>query len=127
MTVDRYLAIVYSIESRPYRTRRNGAIACACIWILSIGATVPIAIHADLHEEQERVLCRINFPGYQSPYVSLYDYYTNISSVDDGNNGSSTQYRFADYSAYDTPDLSMVNNSEVAYWPNIKAAQGKQK
>ncbi|XP_053267297.1 proteinase-activated receptor 1 isoform X2 [Pleuronectes platessa] len=45
ISVDRLLAVVYPIDSLPWRTPGNTIMACVAMWILSFAGTVPLVLH----------------------------------------------------------------------------------
>ncbi|XP_073468231.1 proteinase-activated receptor 1-like [Aquarana catesbeiana] len=44
ISVDRFLALVYPVQSLPWRTVRRAWLVCCCIWVISMVSTVPILI-----------------------------------------------------------------------------------
>ncbi|XP_063813534.1 proteinase-activated receptor 1-like [Pseudophryne corroboree] len=44
ISVDRFLALVYPMQSLSWRTTGRAWLVCVCIWVLSIGGTVPLLI-----------------------------------------------------------------------------------
>ncbi|XP_073473264.1 proteinase-activated receptor 1-like [Aquarana catesbeiana] len=44
ISVDRFLALVYPVQSLPWRTVRQAWLVCCCIWVISLVSTVPILI-----------------------------------------------------------------------------------
>ncbi|XP_077334349.1 proteinase-activated receptor 1-like [Lithobates pipiens] len=44
MSVDRFLALVYPVQSLPWRTVRRSWLVCCSIWVISMVSTVPILI-----------------------------------------------------------------------------------
>ncbi|XP_073469578.1 proteinase-activated receptor 1-like [Aquarana catesbeiana] len=44
ISVDRFLALVYPVQSLPWRTVRRAWLVCCCIWAISMASTVPILI-----------------------------------------------------------------------------------
>ncbi|CAI9611912.1 unnamed protein product [Staurois parvus] len=44
ISVDRFLALVYPIQSLPWRTVRRAWLVCCCIWAISMASTAPILI-----------------------------------------------------------------------------------
>ncbi|XP_060927291.1 proteinase-activated receptor 1-like [Limanda limanda] len=45
ISVDRLLAVVYPLDSLPWRTPGNAIMACVAMWILSFAGTVPLVLH----------------------------------------------------------------------------------
>ena len=45
ISVDRLLAVVYPLDSLPWRTPGNAIMACVTMWILSFAGTVPLVLH----------------------------------------------------------------------------------
>ncbi|CAI9574731.1 unnamed protein product [Staurois parvus] len=44
ISVDRFLALVYPVQSLPWRTVRRAWLVCCCIWVISMVSTVPLLI-----------------------------------------------------------------------------------
>lgn len=44
IAVDRFLAVVYPIDSLMWRSPRNASAACAAMWLLSIGGVTPLLV-----------------------------------------------------------------------------------
>ncbi|XP_040191690.1 proteinase-activated receptor 1-like isoform X2 [Rana temporaria] len=44
ISVDRFLALVYPVQSLSWRTVRRAWLVCCCIWVISMVSTVPILI-----------------------------------------------------------------------------------
>ncbi|KAM4051041.1 proteinase-activated receptor 1-like isoform 2-T2 [Anomaloglossus baeobatrachus] len=44
MSVDRYLAVVFPIHARSWRTKRRAWLVCVFIWLVSIASTVPLLL-----------------------------------------------------------------------------------
>ncbi|XP_040191700.1 proteinase-activated receptor 1-like isoform X2 [Rana temporaria] len=44
MSLDRFLALVYPVQSLPWRTMRQAWLVCCGIWVISVVTTVPILI-----------------------------------------------------------------------------------
>ncbi|XP_069820719.1 proteinase-activated receptor 1-like [Dendropsophus ebraccatus] len=44
MSVDRYMAVVFPMHSRTWRTKKRAWLVCVVIWIVSIASTVPLLI-----------------------------------------------------------------------------------
>ncbi|CAB1438790.1 unnamed protein product [Pleuronectes platessa] len=45
ISVDRLLAVVYPLDSLPWRTPGNAIMACVAMWILSFAGTAPLVLH----------------------------------------------------------------------------------
>ncbi|XP_062340435.1 proteinase-activated receptor 1-like [Osmerus eperlanus] len=53
ISVDRLLAVVYPIQSLSWRSPRNAALACAGMWVLAVGGSLPLLVsRQDLYHEQ---------------------------------------------------------------------------
>ena len=63
MSLDRFLATVYLIETRIYRTRKNTIRVCALVWIISIAMAAPFFVFAQLDTNNEFSKCIVYFPG----------------------------------------------------------------
>ncbi|XP_076815319.1 somatostatin receptor type 2-like isoform X2 [Clavelina lepadiformis] len=77
MSVDRFLAIVFPLESRGYRTRRNAIKVCVVLWLLSLASTIPLMLYTDVRSTHSLPVCQEEFPGYESTgsVKDLYDYF----------------------------------------------------
>ncbi|XP_060945097.1 proteinase-activated receptor 1-like [Limanda limanda] len=45
ISVDRLLAVVYPLDSLPWRTPGNAIMACVAMWVLSFAGTVPLVVY----------------------------------------------------------------------------------
>ena len=66
MSLNRYLAVVHSIWSMPYRTMRNTCITAIVVWVVSVLGNIPTVMQFGVHQykfqNQSRSTCTIN-PG----------------------------------------------------------------
>ena len=92
MTMDRFFAIVYSLESRPYRIRRNGFKICLVVWAVTVCLTAPIFIYAGVHHEGTPQ-CKVEFPGYENQFATNYEeIYEDYNFEDSISNSTNVEY-----------------------------------
>ncbi|XP_075043921.1 proteinase-activated receptor 1-like [Mixophyes fleayi] len=75
ISVDRFLAVVYPIQSLSWRTMSRAWLVCSCIWIISIAGTVPLLL-----KEQTLYIAALNITTCYDVLVlrddlSFYIYY----------------------------------------------------
>ncbi|XP_060708549.1 G-protein coupled receptor 15-like [Hemiscyllium ocellatum] len=70
MSLDRYLAIVYPLQSRRLRSRAYAALACLSVWTASLLLGLPVLRNRVLHVREEGSYCGED-PALVSPAVSL--------------------------------------------------------
>ncbi|XP_077988513.1 somatostatin receptor type 2-like [Glandiceps talaboti] len=63
MSIDRYLAIVYPIRCKAYRTLCNARIINVCVWILSVLCSLPLWIYASVYSyDNVSTVCITDWP-----------------------------------------------------------------
>ncbi|XP_075035762.1 proteinase-activated receptor 1-like isoform X4 [Mixophyes fleayi] len=75
ISVDRFLAVVYPIQSLSWRTMSRAWLVCSCIWIISIAGTVPLLLR-----EQTVYIAALNITTCydvldSKHFLSFYIYY----------------------------------------------------
>ncbi|XP_075035675.1 proteinase-activated receptor 1-like isoform X3 [Mixophyes fleayi] len=75
ISVDRFLAVVYPIQSLSWRTMSRAWLVCSCIWIISIAGTVPLLLR-----EHTQYIAALNITTCYdvldfSDILSFYFYY----------------------------------------------------
>lgn len=53
ISVDRLLAVVYPMQSLSWRRPRNAAVACAAMWVLAAGASLPLLLSQQAFHQPE--------------------------------------------------------------------------
>ncbi|XP_077988641.1 somatostatin receptor type 2-like [Glandiceps talaboti] len=67
MSIDRYLAIVYPIRCKAYRTVYSVRIITGCVWILSVVCSLPLWMYATVYPYSNvSEVCIIDWPGSTS-------------------------------------------------------------
>ncbi|XP_078389608.1 G-protein coupled receptor 15-like [Cetorhinus maximus] len=71
MSLDRYLAIVYPLRSRRFRSKAYAALACLLVWIVSLLLGLPVLRSRTIQTRGEKVSCCVEDQDSTSPGVSL--------------------------------------------------------
>ena len=125
MTTDRFFAIVYSLESRSYRLRKNGLTICVIVWLVSLFLSIPILVYADVYKQYSVTLkCEIHFPGYIPPLPNdqnIYDYTLSLFNNNDDTGNWDTEGSLFDANDYGLKNLH-YNNTSVGENHNIDHA-----
>ncbi|XP_043539133.1 G-protein coupled receptor 15-like [Chiloscyllium plagiosum] len=70
MSLDRYLAIVYPLRARRFRSKAYAALACLSVWLTSLLLGLPVLRNRVLHLREEGSYCGED-PALVTPGVSL--------------------------------------------------------
>lgn len=66
ISVDRFLAIVYPLQSRTLRTKRNAKIVCCGVWVLVLAGSLPTGFRLEtMFKRGNRTNCFENFSSTQ--------------------------------------------------------------
>ncbi|XP_056679892.1 neuropeptides B/W receptor type 1 [Monodelphis domestica] len=80
MSIDRYLVVLATIESRKmaYRTYRAAKVVSLAVWFLVTLIVLPFTIFAQLYEEEGRIQCVLVFPQPENFWWKISRIYTLI-------------------------------------------------
>uniref|UniRef100_UPI00398E9563 C-C chemokine receptor type 4-like n=1 Tax=Pristiophorus japonicus TaxID=55135 RepID=UPI00398E9563 len=62
ISIDRYLAIVYAVQSGRARTVRHGIISSVVMWFVAILTSLPTLIYNNIYIVKGRIICNTFFP-----------------------------------------------------------------
>ncbi|XP_045169559.1 galanin receptor type 1-like [Mercenaria mercenaria] len=71
MTIDRYCAIVYAVQSRNWRTTQVSLVVCLIVWLVSFLISLPFAIYFRTVTDREVVYCIDIWPEPQAVYGKI--------------------------------------------------------
>ncbi|XP_060557530.1 galanin receptor type 1-like isoform X2 [Ruditapes philippinarum] len=72
MTIDRYCAIVYAVQSRNWRTTQVSLIVCLIVWLVSFVVSLPFAIYfRTVTDDRGITYCMDQWPNPQEVYGKI--------------------------------------------------------
>ncbi|XP_060136222.1 proteinase-activated receptor 1-like [Zootoca vivipara] len=81
ISIDRFLAVVYPIQSLSWRTARRASMVCFLIWLLAIAGVIPLLVN-----EQTKRLSRLNITTCRdavdiSAFMDIFRHYFSALSI----------------------------------------------